>query len=148
MRRVQSLHGANHFAPCHAPATLPDLVPASISGTINVTSTVTGAQFSGYTLENAAPPNASLPVPPGTYSAFTRSDHSPNRIELVGVPNASNVQIHIGNTAGDLAGCFAAGTSRSTNFVGGSRDAMGAINSTIRGDGGPISVIVVGSGRP
>ena len=121
---------------------------SSISGTIGVTSTVTGAQFFGYTLENANPPNTALPVPPGTYSAFVRPDHSPNRVELRGVPNAGNVQIHVGNTASDLIGCFAPGTSRSKDFVGGSTAAMAAINGIIRGDGGAITVIVIGGGRP
>ncbi|MFN9745091.1 MAG: DUF5675 family protein, partial [Betaproteobacteria bacterium] len=120
----------------------------SIAGTIGVTSTVTGAQFFGYTLENANPPNAALPVPPGTYSAFVRPDHSPNRVELTGVPNARNVQIHVGNTASDLIGCFAPGTSRSKDFVGGSTAAMAAINGVIQGDGGAITVIVIGGGRP
>jgi uncharacterized protein RhaS with RHS repeats len=120
----------------------------SIAGTIGVTSTVTGGQFFGYTLENANPPNAALPVPPGTYSAFVRGDHSPNRIELSGVPGAKNVQIHVGNTANDLIGCFAPGTSRSKDFVGGSGDAMSAINGIVRGDGGGITVIVIGGGRP
>ncbi|MFO0450489.1 MAG: DUF5675 family protein, partial [Pseudomonadota bacterium] len=121
---------------------------ASISGSISVTSTVTGAQFFGYTLENANPPNPALPVPPGTYPAFVRSDRTPNRIELRGVPNARNVQIHIGNTANDVIGCFAPGTSRLRDYVGGSRDAMTEINRIVQQDKGGITVIVNSGGRP
>jgi len=39
----------------------------SISGTINVTSTVTNTTYSGYTLENSNPPNPNLPVRPGRH---------------------------------------------------------------------------------
>ncbi len=118
----------------------------SIVGTINVTSTVTNKSFSGYTLENASPPNANLPVPPGTYSAFVRTDYTPNRIQLNNVPNASGVQIHKGNTPSNVIGCFAAGSSASTDFVGGSANAMSNINNIISTDGtGNINVMVTGS---
>jgi len=118
----------------------------SVSGTINVSSNVTNQTFSGNTLENANPPNPNLPVQPGTYDAFVRTDHSPNRVELRNVPNATNVQIHNGNTASDVVGCFAAGTTSSTDFVGNSVNAMNQINSIIQADGtGNITVIVSGN---
>ena len=117
-----------------------------MSGTINVSSAVTSQTFSGHTLENLNPPNPNLPAPAGTYDAFVRSDHSPNRVELIGVPNATNVQIHNGNTASDVVDCFAAGTTSATNFVGNSVNAMNQINSIIQADGtGNITVIVNGS---
>ena len=120
--------------------------PNSIVGTINVTSTVTSSTFSGNTLENRSPPNSNLPVPPGTYPASVRTDHTPNRIELTGVPNATNIQIHPGNTPSDVQGCFAVGTSTSTNYVGNSVNAMNSINNIITLDGsGNITVIISGS---
>lgn len=117
----------------------------SITGSISVTSTVTNQSFTGYTLENRNPPNPNLPVPPGTYSGFTRADHALPRVELRGVNQAQNVQIHNGNTAADFIGCFGAGTSRSDDFIGGSRDAMTQINSIINADGGNITITVIGS---
>jgi len=109
--------------------------PNSVIGTISVTSTVTNSTFSGYTLENANPPNPNLPVPQGAYSAFVRTDHSPNRVELYGVPGASNIQIHVGNSRSDVIGCFAVGTSASKDWVGGSRSAMSQIINIISTEG-------------
>jgi hypothetical protein len=117
---------------------------SSIIGKINVYSTVTGSTFFGYTLENANPPNANLPVPQGTYGAFTNTRHKIDRIELTGVPHAEAIQIHEGNKPKDVKGCFAAGTSRSKDRVAGSVDAMGRINSIVTDDGGKIMVNVIG----
>lgn len=118
----------------------------SISGVINVTSTVTNGTFSGHTLENRNPPNPNLPVPAGTYPASMRTDHTPNRIELKGVPNASNVQLHNANHPSELEGCFGVGTSSLKDFVGNSVNAMDSINNIISADGtGNINVIVNGS---
>jgi uncharacterized protein RhaS with RHS repeats len=118
----------------------------SIVGTISVTSTATSSTFTGNSLENRTPPNQNLPVPPGTYSASVRTDHTPNRIELADVPNASNVQIHTGNSASDVIGCFAVGTSTSTDWVGGSVDAMNGINNIVSADGsGNITVSIIGN---
>lgn len=87
-----------------------------------------------------------MPVPPGTYPASMRTDHTPNRIELNGVPNASNIQIHNANYPSQLEGWFGVGTSSSTDFVGNSFNAMNSINNIISADGaGNISVIVNGS---
>lgn len=119
--------------------------PISIIGIVNVTSTVTDQNYSGYTLENASPPNPNLPVPPGAYSATVRADYIPNRVELNGVPNASGIEIHTGNTAANVIGCFAVGSSAAQNFVGGSVNAMTQINNIISADGtGNITVIVNG----
>jgi hypothetical protein len=107
-----------------------------------------GDVFSGFTLENADPPNASLPVPPGSYTAFIRTDHDPKRIELRNVPNADDVQIHVGNTVHDVIGCFAVGTASSTDAVGNSRDAMGKILEIVARDGsGDIRVNVIGKAK-
>lgn len=117
----------------------------SISGTINVTSTVTNTTFSGHTLENRNPPNANLPVTPRTYSAFMRTDHNPDRIELSNVSYATNVQIHNANYPSELEGCFGVGTTASTDYVGNSINAMNSINDIISADGtNNITVIVHG----
>jgi len=110
--------------------------PNSIVSTITVNSTVANSTFSGYTLENRIPSNPNLPVPPGTYNASVRTDDTPNRVELTDVPNASNVQIHVANSALDLNGCFAVGTSTSEDWVGGSTNAMNSINNIISADHG------------
>jgi len=118
----------------------------SISGTIFVSSTETEKSFFGNTLENRIPPNPNLPVPPGQYPAKIRADHTPNRIELIGVPEAQFVQIHNANYPSQLEGCFAVGTSALKDFVGNSVDAMNTINDIITEDGsGNILVIVKGS---
>jgi Family of unknown function (DUF5675) len=119
----------------------------SIISQIEVANSV-GESFSGFTLENAAPPNPNLPVPPSSYAAFVRTDHDPNRIELRAVPNAADVQIHVGNTVNDVVGCFAVGSSTSADFVGGSRNAMAKLLQIISHDGSKdIEVQVVGSAK-
>jgi RHS repeat-associated protein len=123
-----------------------DYTGNSIVGTIDVTSTVVSTTYSGYTLEAYSPPNPNLPTPPGTYGAFIRADHTPNRIELIGVPNATNIQIHVGNFPSDVVGCFAVGNSRSTDFVGQSVSAMNEILQIISADGtGNITVVITGN---
>lgn len=114
----------------------------SIVGTIDVTSTTTNKTFSGYTLENVKPPNPSLPVPPGTYQAYVRE----KKIQLIDVPDASDIQIHIGNEPKDVKGCFAVGTSTSRDWVGSSSKAMERINEIISIDGtGKITITINGN---
>ena len=60
------------------------------------------------------------------YDAFVRTDHDPNRVELENVPGYQNIQIHAGNYPKNFKGCFGAGTSHSTDYIGNSRNA--AIN--------------------
>ena len=86
----------------------------SITGTITVTSDRIPDTFTGYTLENA---RAGLkgnkdPIPIGTYSAYRRYDHEPDRIELEHVPGFTYIQIHEGTEPGDVKGCFAVGMDR------------------------------------
>jgi RHS repeat-associated protein len=120
----------------------------SVVGTISVTSTVAGAgSFNGFTLETASagPKGDKLPIPPGSYDAFIRADHSPNRVELQDVPGFRNVQIHNGNTADDVEGCFAVGTKRNPNKVLNSVAALNKILDIINRDGsGNITVQVSG----
>ena len=104
----------------------------SIAVTITVTSTLTGQTFSGVTLENISPPNPSLPIPAGAYPADIRTDHTPNRIELIGVPSASVVQIHNANYPSQLEGCVAVGMSTSSaDSVNDSINAMNRINDIL-----------------
>jgi hypothetical protein len=49
-------------------------------------------------------------IPTGVYSAILRYDHNDHwRIELLNVPNRTNIQIHIGNTIDDISGCILVG---------------------------------------
>lgn len=67
-------------------------------------------------------------------------------MELKDTPNFTNVQVHVGNDTDDVMGCFAAGTTQSEDFVGGSRNAMNEIQSIVEADGtGDIVVEVRGS---
>jgi len=113
-----------------------------------VTSTVAGAgSFNGYTLETATarPLGNKDPIPAGTYGGFIRTDHSPNRIELENVPGFQNIQIHNGNTADDVDGCFAVGTKQRPNQVLNSFSALRKILDIINNDGsGNITVQVIG----
>jgi RHS repeat-associated protein len=121
----------------------------TVTGTASISSTVAGAgTFNGYTLETAtAGPNGNKdPIPAGTYSAFERTDHSPHRVELQNVPGATNIQVHVGNTAADVEGCFALGSTRQTDYVGGSTAAVQAMLDIIHKDGsGNITVVVNGA---
>lgn len=120
----------------------------SLSGTISVTSDVTTTSFSGYTLENvhAGDKHDKSPISPGTYNAFVREDHTPNRVELKDVVGYKNIQIHTGNTARNVKGCFAVGITCSIDFVGESKKAMQQINEVIKKDGTRnIRVTVVGT---
>jgi len=117
----------------------------SVGGTISVTSDQVQAAFSGYTMENAhAGDNGNKgPIPAGTYDAKVRTDHMPNRVELQNVPGYKNIQIHNGSYPRNFKGCFGAGTSHSTDFLGGTKNAMDQINNIIQLDGtGNITVIV------
>jgi uncharacterized protein RhaS with RHS repeats len=123
--------------------------PNSLAGSFSATSDVTGGSVSGHTLEDPNPPNPNLPAPPGSYSAHVDSRPGrPDRIELDNVPNATDVQLHIGNTAADVDGCFAVGNTAGDGFVGDSTNAMNGLNNLIAADGtGNITVTIRGSGN-
>lgn len=82
-------------------------------------------------------------IPPSTYKWFIRTSwkHGGNSHrdydvpELVGVPNRSNVQIHIGNTLADTEGCILVGTQRSDPLcpplVAGSKTAFAMLMAAI-----------------
>jgi RHS repeat-associated protein len=117
----------------------------SVGSTVDAYSDKAKKSFSGFAIEDAVGGTSrnKPPVDVGAYDAFLRKDRAPNRVELVGVPNYANVQIHIGNTAADVEGCFAVGTARGPDFVTGSRQAMAGILDLIAADGtGNIRVLV------
>jgi RHS repeat-associated protein len=117
----------------------------SVSGTITVTSDRVSTTFSGYTIENAhaGDDGSKPPIPAGTYDAFTRTDHDPNRVELMNVPGYQNIQIHNGSYPNNFKGCVGAGTVQSTDFLGGTVNSLNQINNIITLDGtGNIKVIV------
>jgi RHS repeat-associated protein len=113
----------------------------SFSGRINVASDIVSDSFSGYTLE---PVRNKIPVLPGTYKAKLRKDHNPWRIELIGVPGNSYIQIHKGNYPQDSAGCFLVGTGRSKDMVTNSGAAMTSILEIINKDCSDDITVIVG----
>jgi len=121
----------------------------SVTSTITVVSDVKGVSgFNGFTLEttHAGDKGDKDPIPAGTYDAFVRTDHDPQRVELENVKDFISVQIHVGNTKDDVEGCFAVGKTRSADQVSESKDAIKSILAVIDNDkSGVIKVTVVGS---
>jgi hypothetical protein len=118
----------------------------SVYGTVEATSTLSPLlPVQGLTLENAHAGECECksPIPAGRYPAFIRRDHTPNRIELLGVTGYKNIQIHAGNYPRDFIGCFGVGSSRGLDFIGGSRATLQQILNLIQADGsGRITVNV------
>lgn len=84
-------------------------------------------------------------IPAGTYQAHIRTDGSRGwRIELEGVPDRTNIQIHVGNTPDDTVGCILPGTGRGENRVNNSTAAMNQIQQIVEnaGEGATIQVTV------
>ena len=93
----------------------------SVGGTVSVSSTMTPiAPYSGHAIENTHPTSNRPVVPGGSYSAYVRTDHNPNRIELRDVPGRTYIQIHTGNYPGEFQGCFGVGNTSSEDSIGGS----------------------------
>ncbi len=105
--------------------------------------------FSGFDLEDAVGGSnrRKFPIPEGSFVAFVRTNHNPNRIELTGTaPLYTNVQLHVGNTPPNGEGCFAIGETRGQDFVGRSRPAMKSLLDLVTFDGsGDITVVVGGN---
>jgi RHS repeat-associated protein len=120
----------------------------TVSGTIEATSTVSPLlPVQGLTMENMHAGNCGCkpPIPAGHYPAFIRTDHRPNRVELMGVTGYKNIQIHNGSYPRDFKGCFGVGNVSATDFLGGSKATLDAILNLIRADGsGRITVNVSG----
>ena len=120
----------------------------SVTSTISVTSDRTDKSFSGFTLEDSrgGQNRNKDPILADTYASNVRTDGKKGwRIELEPKNNYKNVQIHVGNTATDVEGCFAAGTGRSEDKVSNSKKAISEIRSVVDSDGsGKITVVVQG----
>ncbi|WP_293381809.1 DUF5675 family protein [Phenylobacterium sp.] len=117
----------------------------SVTDMLTASSDITQQSISLYAMENANAGNYrnKPPIPPGTYSAFIRRDHSPNRVELAGVPGYANVQIHSGNFPRDFKGCIGVGLSHAKDFLGSSQAGLQRLLDLIKADGsGKIRVIV------
>ena len=121
----------------------------SVTSILTVTSDKTSLTFKGFTLEDSrgGRQRDKAPLKPGTYSASIRTDGKKGwRLELKETENYQNVQVHAGNTATDVEGCFAAGSSRAEDSVGGSKAAMNQIQAIVKADGsGQIKVNVQGA---
>jgi hypothetical protein len=84
-------------------------------------------------------------IPAGTYQAHVRTDGSLGwRLELDGVPNRANIQIHVGNTPEQTVGCILPGTSSGQNRVNNSAEAINQIRQVVEnaGSGATIQVTV------
>jgi RHS repeat-associated protein len=120
----------------------------TVMSTISVSSDKTDKSFQGFTLEDrkGGINRDKDPIKADIYSGSVRQDGKRGwRIELEAKNNYTNVQVHVGNTAKDVEGCFAAGTTQATDFVGGSKSAMQGIKSVVAADGtNKITVTVKG----
>jgi RHS repeat-associated protein len=118
----------------------------SAYGSFEATSTVVPLlPVQGLTMENnhAGDCGCKSPIPAGTYDAFVRRDHHPNRVELRGVTGYRNIQIHNGSYPRDFKGCFGVGSTSAIDFLGGSRSTLQALLNLINADGsGRITVNV------
>ena len=117
----------------------------SISGKISVTSTKTKLTFTGYTMENshAGEQRNKPPVPGGTYSGSLNKNHTPYRIRINGFRKYTNIEIHPGSYPKDFRGCFGAGTTHSTDFLGNTRKGVTIIDKIISQDKtGKITIII------
>jgi uncharacterized protein DUF5675 len=74
-------------------------------------------------------------IPNGRYDATIRTDGAKGwRIELIGVPERANIQIHVGNTPADSKGCLLPGINIDDSLcqVFGSKDAMARISESFK----------------
>jgi hypothetical protein len=97
-----------------------------------------------YTLELPWQGNAPLisAIPDGTYGGILRYDHTDKwRIELTGVPDRTNVQIHTGNTPDNSEGCILVGLKLGTDLcsVVDSKKAFDALRTAFYGSSNPVS---------
>jgi hypothetical protein len=104
-------------------------------------------KFISYTLEPAWKENHELSsIPAGTYRTHIRTDHADNwRIELLDVPNRTNIQIHIGNTIGappdgDSVGCVLVGDKVDACFSADSVSAYRKLKTAIYGSENPVPI--------
>ena len=89
-------------------------------------------KFECFTLEDkvrAVKIHGRTAIPEGIYEVIISfSDKFRKQLPLLlNVPNFAGIRIHSGNTAADTEGCILVGTSKSKDFVGGSRNAFNAL---------------------
>ena len=109
----------------------------SIISRITVGSDKATKSFAGYALENAHAGvlHNRMPTPHGSYRATTRKEgHLGWRIQLHGVPDHTDIEIHHGNYPRNPEGCFVVGLTKSDNFVGHGDKAMAEIRSIVESD--------------
>ena len=88
-------------------------------------------------------------IPVGSYTGTIRTDGNKGwRIELVGVPNRGNVQIHVGNYPSDILGCILVGLAWSTNMVTSSDAARLNLKKAYEDAGSPLGIKVKFTGYP
>lgn len=95
-----------------------------------------------YTLERPWLGNTPLlsSIPDGKYGGTLRYDHADAwRIELTGVPDRGNVQIHTGNTPDDTEGCILVGLKLGADLcsVQDSKKAYDALRTAFYGSANP-----------
>lgn len=83
-------------------------------------------------------------IPAGTYNGILRYDHNDHwRIELVDVPDRTNIQIHIGNVVDNSKGCILVGTSLNNDLCsitgGTSTPAYAKLETAFYGTTNPVS---------
>jgi len=86
-------------------------------------------KFEAYTLEDIERDTkvfGKTAIPKGTYEVImTMSNRFKKMMPLLlNVPGYEGVRIHSGNDATQTEGCILLGTTRSVDFIGGSRDAI------------------------
>ena len=110
----------------------------SVYGVVEAKSTFSPLlPVNGVTLESTAAGDCGCkdPIPAGSYQAFVRRDHQPNRVELSGVPGYTNIQIHNGSYPRDFKGCIGVGNHSALDFINGSKVTLEAIIRLIDADG-------------
>lgn len=89
-------------------------------------------KFQCWTLEDVVRPAKiahETAIPAGTYEVvITESVRFKRRLPLlVGVPGFDGIRIHPGNCAADTDGCILVGTSKTVDWISGSRNAFEAL---------------------
>jgi hypothetical protein len=90
-------------------------------------------------------------IPVGSYQGTIRTDGNKGwRIELVSVPDRTNVQLHVGNYTTDILGCILLGMELSLNEIKGgtSNPARLALKQAYEDAQSPSDIMVRFTGYP